>query len=80
MLKRDGWRNKLKGKLSENDIQEICGSLLKMTNAAEVAGGGPIWAVNGLVDQRPTDDQNTRISPAGSSGPSLWLKKISLTY
>lgn len=40
---------KLKGKLPEADIQEICKSLLKMTNVAEVAGGGPIMAVNGLV-------------------------------
>ena len=41
--------NKLKGKLPEDDIREICGSLLKMTNAADASGGGPIWAVNGLV-------------------------------
>lgn len=40
---------KLNGKLPENDIREICGSLLKMTNVAEVAGGGPIMAVNGLA-------------------------------
>ena len=40
--------NKLKGKLPENEIKEICGSLLKITNAADSAGGGPIWAVNGL--------------------------------
>jgi glycerol-3-phosphate acyltransferase PlsX len=41
--------NKLKGKLPEKDIQEICGSLLKITNAADATGGGPIWAVNGLA-------------------------------
>lgn len=41
--------NKLKGKLAENDIKEISQSLLKMTNAADTAGGGPIWAVNGLA-------------------------------
>jgi phosphate acyltransferase len=40
---------KLSGKLPENDIKEICGNLLKMTNVAEVAGGGPIMAVNGLA-------------------------------
>jgi glycerol-3-phosphate acyltransferase PlsX len=40
---------KLQGKLSDNDIKEVCGSLLKMTNAADAAGGGPIWAVNGLA-------------------------------
>ncbi len=41
--------SQLKGKLPENDIKEICASLLKMTNAADAAGGGPIWAVNGLA-------------------------------
>jgi phosphate acyltransferase len=41
--------NKLKGKLPESEIKEICGSLLKITNAADATGGGPIWAVNGLV-------------------------------
>jgi glycerol-3-phosphate acyltransferase PlsX len=40
---------KLQGKLPEKDIQEICSSLLTMTNAADATGGGPIWAVNGLV-------------------------------
>ena len=40
---------KLKGKLPDSDIQELCASLMKMTNAAEVAGGGPIMAVNGLA-------------------------------
>jgi phosphate acyltransferase len=41
--------NKLKGRLPEDDIKEICGSLLKITNAADSAGGGPVWAVNGLA-------------------------------
>jgi phosphate acyltransferase len=41
--------NKLKGKLPESDIKEICDSLLKLTNVADIAGGGPIWAVNGLA-------------------------------
>jgi glycerol-3-phosphate acyltransferase PlsX len=40
---------KLKGKLPDDDVQEICGSLRKMTNAADTTGGGPIWAVNGLA-------------------------------
>ncbi len=40
---------KLKGRMSEADIRDLCGSFLKMTNAAEAVGGGPIWAVNGLV-------------------------------
>jgi glycerol-3-phosphate acyltransferase PlsX len=42
-------QNKLKGKLPENEVQEICAGLLGITNAADTAGGGPIWAVNGLV-------------------------------
>jgi phosphate acyltransferase len=41
--------NKLKGKLPESDIKEICNSLVRLTNAADIAGGGPIWAVNGLA-------------------------------
>jgi glycerol-3-phosphate acyltransferase PlsX len=41
--------NRLKGKMSEGDIKEVCSGLLKMTNAADAAGGGPIWAVNGLA-------------------------------
>ncbi len=41
--------NKLKGKLPDNEIKELCNNLLKITNAADAAGGGPIWAVNGLV-------------------------------
>ncbi len=42
-------QNKLRGRLPETEIQEICASLLKITNAADVTGGGPIWAVNGLA-------------------------------
>jgi glycerol-3-phosphate acyltransferase PlsX len=42
-------KNQLKGKLPENEIQDICASLLKNTNAADATGGGPIWAVNGLA-------------------------------
>ena len=41
--------NTLKGKLADNDIKEVCSSLLKITNAADATGGGPIWAVNGLA-------------------------------
>ncbi len=40
---------KLAGKLSAQEIQDLCGALVKMTNAADAMGGGPIWAVNGLV-------------------------------
>jgi phosphate acyltransferase len=41
--------NKLQGKLSETEVKDVCSSLLRMTNAADAAGGGPIWAVNGLA-------------------------------
>ncbi len=40
---------RLKGKLADSEIQDITSSLLKLTNAADAMGGGPIWAVNGLV-------------------------------
>jgi phosphate acyltransferase len=44
------WLEKtLKSKLPEKDVQEVCNSFIKFTNAADSAGGGPIWAVNGLV-------------------------------
>ncbi|HSW58905.1 MAG TPA: phosphate acyltransferase PlsX [Dehalococcoidales bacterium] len=38
----------LKGKMPEAEIKELCGNFLRLTNAAEAVGGGPIWAVNGL--------------------------------
>ncbi|MBN1188520.1 MAG: phosphate acyltransferase PlsX [Dehalococcoidales bacterium] len=41
--------NTLRGKLADNEIKELCSSLLKITSASEAAGGGPIWAVNGLA-------------------------------
>ncbi|MFC2034542.1 phosphate acyltransferase PlsX [Chloroflexota bacterium] len=40
---------KLKGKLPESDINGIVGGLLRATNAADAAGGGPLWAVNGVA-------------------------------
>lgn len=40
---------KLKDKLPENEVKGITQSLLDITNAAELRGGGPIWAVNGIV-------------------------------
>jgi len=42
-------QEKLSGKLPREDIEEVVGGLLRATNAAEVAGGGPFWAVNGVV-------------------------------
>lgn len=47
---QSGWlENKLRGKLSDNEIKDICSNFLRATNAADTSGGGPIWAVNGLV-------------------------------
>lgn len=40
---------RLRSKLPESDINEIVGGLLRATNAADAAGGGPLWAVNGVV-------------------------------
>ncbi len=41
--------SKLKGKLPESDIADICSDLRKNTNTADASGGGPIWAVDGLA-------------------------------
>jgi glycerol-3-phosphate acyltransferase PlsX len=40
---------RLRSKLAESDINEIVGGLLRATNAADAAGGGPLWAVNGVA-------------------------------
>jgi len=40
--------DKLKSKLPENDAREVVADLLKVTNAADAVGGGPLWAVNGI--------------------------------
>jgi phosphate acyltransferase len=39
----------LEGKISSEEIRNICNKLLKLTNASDSTGGGPIWAVNGLA-------------------------------
>jgi glycerol-3-phosphate acyltransferase PlsX len=45
-----GWlEEKISGKLPEEDIKAITEGLLKATNAADVSGGGPLWAVNGIA-------------------------------
>jgi glycerol-3-phosphate acyltransferase PlsX len=45
-----GWlEEKVRGKLAEKDIKAITAGLLRATNAAEVSGGGPLWAVNGVA-------------------------------
>ncbi|MFQ5875709.1 MAG: ABC transporter substrate-binding protein, partial [Dehalococcoidia bacterium] len=41
--------DKVKGKLLEGEIREIADELLRATNAADVKGGGPLWAVNGVA-------------------------------
>ena len=40
---------KVKGKLSESEINEITRELMLATNAADAIGGGPLWAVNGVA-------------------------------
>lgn len=40
---------KVKGKLPEKDVKELTGDLITATNAADVRGGGPLWAVNGVA-------------------------------
>jgi len=41
--------DKLLGKLPESETKEIVAGLLQATNAADVGGGGPLWAVNGVA-------------------------------
>jgi glycerol-3-phosphate acyltransferase PlsX len=45
----DWFKEKVNGKLAENEIKAITEGLLKATNAADVSGGGPLWAVNGVA-------------------------------
>lgn len=45
-----GWlEEKVSGKLTEKEAKEITEGLLHATNAADVRGGGPLWAVNGVA-------------------------------
>lgn len=41
--------DQLRGKLPEAAIKETVDSLLQITNPADAIGGGPLWAVNGVV-------------------------------
>jgi len=41
--------DRLKDKLPEGDIKKIVNDLLLATNAADVVGGGPLWAVDGVA-------------------------------
>jgi glycerol-3-phosphate acyltransferase PlsX len=60
-----GWlENKLRGKLSESEIQEMCDSLLVATNAADVMGGGPLWAVDGVAIVAHGRSKSTEIARA----------------
>ena len=40
---------RLSGKLRENEVKEIVADLVQATNAADVIGGGPLLAVNGIA-------------------------------
>jgi len=42
-------KNELRGQLPEAKVNEICNKLLKLTVPADTQGGGPVWAVNGVV-------------------------------
>ncbi|MFC1946175.1 phosphate acyltransferase PlsX [Chloroflexota bacterium] len=45
-----GWlAGKLAGKVPESDIDDIRAELRRATNTADTLGGGPIWAVDGVV-------------------------------
>jgi len=40
---------RLKGKLPDAEIRDLVGTLSAITNGADTNGGGPMWAVNGVV-------------------------------
>ncbi|MDP2931050.1 MAG: phosphate acyltransferase PlsX, partial [Chloroflexota bacterium] len=42
-------KEKLAGKLPDSDINKMVSELMLVTNAADARGGGPLWAVNGVV-------------------------------
>jgi len=45
-----GWlEENIRGKLAEEETKAIVEGLMQATNAAEVRGGGPLWAVNGVA-------------------------------
>jgi glycerol-3-phosphate acyltransferase PlsX len=43
------FEEKVREKLPKNEIREITTELIKATNAADLRGGGPLWAVNGVA-------------------------------
>jgi glycerol-3-phosphate acyltransferase PlsX len=42
-------RKHLKGKLSQEEVDDVCSSLFSMTHVADITGGGIIYGVDGLV-------------------------------
>ena len=42
-------RAQLEGKLSQEDINNVCGNLFALTHIADIAGGGMIYGVDGVV-------------------------------
>jgi len=45
-----GWlETNFKDRLAEPEMKAITEGLLRATNAADVSGGGPLWAVNGIA-------------------------------
>jgi len=49
MLISNWLRSELQGQLADARIDEISQKLLRMTVPADTQGGGPLWAVNGVV-------------------------------
>lgn len=43
------FEERVRGKLPESEIREITAELIRATNAADLRGGGPLWAVNGVA-------------------------------
>jgi phosphate acyltransferase len=68
--------DKLQGKLPENDVKEICDSLLKLTNVADISGGGPIWAVNGLAIKGHGRSRYKEIASGIAQAKDLYEKDI----
>jgi phosphate acyltransferase len=42
-------KSELKGKLAESELDNLTSRLINLTVPADTHGGGPLWAVNGLV-------------------------------
>jgi phosphate acyltransferase len=45
----DWLKNELAGKLAAEEVDSLTAKLRRLTVPADTSGGGPIWAVNGLV-------------------------------